>query len=198
MQKPTPFDKKILPDYEIYGSIVYEIVDIVKTIVRKKLHKKKGDWVHDHKRFHLHRRAGVHCRTAGVAATLHEVEILRLCTTYRSAVPHYHDSLHAGCMGHGGHQACLLRAEKQPAVCNDLPDAAALRHPQDHQAGSQDAGRLLCRFRLHLVGLHCHLRHHEGAPWLRSMEGTGRSVRQLDGRLRQHDRRAGCAGHRRS
>ena len=47
-------------------------------------------------------------------------------------------------------------------VCNDLPDAAALRHPQDHQAGSQDAGRLLCRFRLHLVGLHCHLRHHEG------------------------------------
>ena len=125
--------------------------------------KKKGDWVHDHKRFHLHRRAGVHCRTAGVAATLHEVEILRLCTTYRSAVPHYHDSLHAGCMGHGGHQACLLRAEKQPAVCNDLPDAAALRHPQDHQAGSQDAGRLLCRFRLHLVGLHCHLRHHEGA-----------------------------------
>lgn len=31
-----------------------------------------------------------------------------------------------------------------------------------------------------------------------SMEGTGRSVRQLDGRLRQHDRRAGCAGHRRS
>ena len=70
--------------------------------------------------------------------------------------------------------------------------------PQDHQAGSQDAGRLLCRFRLHLVGLHCHLRHHEGAPWRRSMEGTGRSVRQLDGRLRQHDRRAGCAGHRRS
>lgn len=57
---------------------------------------------------------------------------------------------------------CLLRAEKQPAVCNDLPDAAALRHPQDHQAGSQDAGRLLCRFRLHLAGLHCHLRHHEG------------------------------------
>lgn len=50
----------------------------------------------------------------------------------------------------------------------------------------------------HLVGLHCHLRHHEGAPWRRSMEGTGRSVRQLDGRLRQHDRRAGCAGHRRS
>lgn len=40
--------------------------------------------------------------------------------------------------------------------------------------------------------------HHEGAPWLRSMEGTGRSVRQLDGRLRQHGRRAGCAGHRRS
>ena len=38
----------------------------------------------------------------------------------------------------------------------------------------------------------------EGAPWLRSMEGAGRSVRQLDGRLRQHDRRAGCAGHRRS
>lgn len=38
----------------------------------------------------------------------------------------------------------------------------------------------------------------KGAPWLRSMEGTGRSVRQLDGRLRQHDRRAGCAGHRRS
>mgnify|MGYP000326168951 CR=1 FL=1 len=36
------------------------------------------------------------------------------------------------------------------------------------------------------------------APWLRSMEGTGRSVRQLDGRLRQHGRRAGCAGHRRS
>ena len=31
-----------------------------------------------------------------------------------------------------------------------------------------------------------------------SMEGTGRSVRQLDGRLRQHGRRAGCAGHRRS
>ena len=31
-----------------------------------------------------------------------------------------------------------------------------------------------------------------------SMEGAGRSVRQLDGRLRQHDRRAGCAGHRRS
>ncbi len=31
-----------------------------------------------------------------------------------------------------------------------------------------------------------------------AMEGTGRSVRQLDGRLRQHDRRAGCAGHRRS
>ena len=30
---------------------------------------------------------------------------------------------------------------------------------------------------VHLVGLHCHLRHHEGAPWLRSMEGTGRSVR---------------------
>lgn len=29
-------------------------------------------------------------------------------------------------------------------------------------------------------------------------EGAGRSVRQLDGRLRQHDRRAGCAGHRRS
>ena len=33
----------MLPDYEIYGSIVYEVVDIVKTIVRKKLHKKKGD-----------------------------------------------------------------------------------------------------------------------------------------------------------
>ena len=56
----------------------------------------------------------------------------------------------------------------------------------------------LGRFRLHLGGLHCNLRHHEGTPWLRSMEGTGRSVRQLDGRLRQHDRRAGCAGHRRS
>ena len=37
----------------------------------------------------------------------------------------------------------------------------------------------------------------KGPPWLRSMEGTGRSVRQLDGRLRQHDCRAGCAGHRR-
>ena len=42
MQKPTPFDKKILPDYEIYGSIVYEIVDIVKTIVRKNCTKRKG------------------------------------------------------------------------------------------------------------------------------------------------------------
>lgn len=32
----------MLPDYEIYGNIVYEVVNIVKTIVRKKLHKKKG------------------------------------------------------------------------------------------------------------------------------------------------------------
>ena len=58
--------------------------------------------------------------------------------------------------------------------------------------------RKIIKLGLHLGGLHCHLRHHEGAPWLRSMEGTGRSVRQLDGRLRQHGRRAGCAGHRRS
>lgn len=64
--------------------------------------------------------------------------------------------------------------------------------------GPKMLGRLLCRFRLHLVGLHCHLRRDEGRTGHRSMEGSGRSVRQLDGRLRQHDRRAGCAGHRRS
>jgi len=41
MQKPTPFDKKILPDYEIYGSIVYEIVDIVKTNCPQKIAQKE-------------------------------------------------------------------------------------------------------------------------------------------------------------
>ena len=34
-------NKKILPDSMIYGNIVYEVVDVVKTIVREKIVKKE-------------------------------------------------------------------------------------------------------------------------------------------------------------
>ena len=38
----------------------------------------------------------------------------------------------------------------------------------------------------------------EGAPWRRSMEGHWALCAAAGWALRQHDRRAGCAGHRRS
>ena len=160
------------------------------------LNNKRGEKLYDYQWFYLHCSADLYRCNARVAAEVYEIQIFRLCAAHRTALSAYDDFLHTEGVGYGIYQGYILRTEKQHSLRHDLPDAASLRHPQDHETRSQDAGRLLRRIRFHRHRFHRYLRGYERRYRCGSMEASWRFMRKLDGRLRQHDRRTGCSGYR--